>query len=189
MSAPAKISVHEFPGVWRRLLLAVLSVPVTLLSIFGGIFFLQWSFENNQSFPFSMLVFVLIVFAPACALVFLASFGRKTTATPIMLAGKDPDPYAPFIMFGLVGAFVGEMVGRKKFLICEEGVVIGRRFGPILHRWERIRSFTADRTHQQFVLKLGRFGQAVMRSEKTFDEVERLLSEHIARSPPFEPPP
>ena len=120
-----------------------------------------------------------MLFIPMFSLMFLSTWGKKTFATPIIAAGEKPNPSAPFITFGLAGVAVDEVVGRQKFVICEEGIAVGYIFGFLLTRWNRIKSFTPKRNRQQFVLKLGSVGRQIIYCQNTFDQVQLLLTQHV----------
>jgi hypothetical protein len=175
-----KISVHEPAGIGKKLLVSALVVFSFFATFFvGGQYFLVDAVQNGQlSYPVAIILFFVVLFIPVILLVFWSTFGRKTTATPIIVAGRAK-PGFEFYWFGIVGALVGEKVGRSKFVLCEEGVVIAHSFGPILHRWEKIRSFSADQNTKQYTLRLGYLNRTMFRANKSFSEVERILSERI----------
>lgn len=87
---------------------------------------------------------------------------------------------AALILAPLLYFFLG---GRNRFVLYEEGVKIKRRFGrEYLDHWESFRSYTADPLKKQLILKKKSIGAIQLRSADKFDEVKRIVSEHIASS-------
>ncbi len=55
---------------------------------------------------------------------------------------------------GIAVELLAEKAARNKFAFCEEGIVLYPSGGPILHRWSRIRSFSAHPKENRFDFKV-----------------------------------
>jgi hypothetical protein len=77
---------------------------------------------------------------------------------------------------------ITEYISRNKFALCEEGVAVKVPFGLQLHYWNKIQSYTMNPDTKTFKIKLGKLREADFTALGDFDQVNRILSEHITKS-------
>jgi len=69
--------------------------------------------------------------------------------------------------------------GGNKISLYEEGVYVKSGLRSWLYGWDSIKSFTVDKNKKSFLLKRKSFPSVLLISREHFDEVEKILSEHI----------
>lgn len=193
-----KIKASEPLGFMRRFLGAVLTSVLVLGAMFGYLALTYDSVTSGQlSVGVSMGLFLLLILGLTFLIPFLALAGRaKIAATPILFVNESVKErklaiteFQVYWYFGIVGAVLYSVFGRNRFALCEEGVVNNEFGGATLYRWDNIKSFTADSTYHQFILKRSMSRKVTLSTSTKYDDVLRILSQRIPSSAGSLPPP
>jgi hypothetical protein len=194
-----RIAVRETSPL-STLLLLPLVAAASLLAVFALLGRLQPTDPSTI-----LLVFVGIGVAPSAIVSWLLSLGRRATATPLLhvegtgsvegdvALGAEAnrarllDAFRQGPSVGALQEGAGVMLPSPsedpicvKFTVCEEGIVLYRTGRADLVRWRRIRDLKANDESRQFELTIKTMvGRDSFSAPDRFDEVKRMLSEHI----------
>lgn len=179
-----KVRVFEPPSLQRRLTNAILSIPVSLSIIFGWLIFIVNGpvLRGEMSWTMSFVIFMLMILGEVLLGPLLLVVGRRgIMVTPILFISEEKPTAIDqmYWWYGLFGYLLLKLLQRNKFILCEEGAVVYEFGGPILYRWNKIRSFTVDNNNQQFILQVSMFRKVILSTSVKYEQVYRILSEHI----------
>jgi hypothetical protein len=200
-----KIMVTEEPGVLRRFV----GITVSLAVAFGLLIEIMLMIGPNvettwiggQPYVFGgtihMLAALFYIIGGSTvaglllgmAIIYLGR--RKVLVTPRLAVGeKNPTFYdeaaGQMILYYNVGVVFGSIIrslaGRSNFILSDEGIVFYRASGLTLARWRKFKSFESNRETGEFKLKRI-INKVSIFSQQQFDDVNKILSDHIKTSP------
>ncbi len=209
-----KIKVTEEPGAIRKAIGATIYASLFVVFFVGTMLVLgpnpETTWIGGQPYVFGgtmpMGVALALILGGSIAGAMLIGMSvlfigrRKVLVTPLLVvAEKNPTIYdgtaGQMILvynFGVVfGGIIKSLAGRSNFILSEEGIIFYRASGLTLARWRKFKFYKSNRETGEFKLSRGT-GEVNLTSQQQFDEVNKILSEHIRTSstnPQYPPPP
>jgi len=188
-----KIEVSESPSTTRKVVGAILTVVFALFSVFALVQFLIITERMTDliRFPLGIVVgFWWILF------IFYFRRGGKVLVTPILSVYEDtrqksdvvevvkalkPPGSVADAIGGAAADAVMDRAQQSKFILCEEGVVLYPIIGgPVLYRWENIRSYKGHSEGKQFDIYVkGYIGSFSFWTLNSFEEVNKIMMERV----------
>lgn len=106
----------------------------------------------------------------AIAWILYSIFGPDTTAN-LTLAWIIALIVVPLLFFILQG--------KNNIALYEEGIYMRVGLRSWLYKWDSLKHFNTDKIKKRFQIKTKSLGSIMIYSREHFDEVEKILSEHI----------